>query len=118
MGTCWCRVSSLRRKIFWYPAATAMSLWSFHQILLSSSMRVPNLDKSIRNLMESRQTHQSANAPLADESAKADHKSLFQRAMATFALGREDKMYCTNCGNEVEQVARFCSKCGREVAPA
>jgi len=27
-------------------------------------------------------------------------------------------MFCTNCGNEVEQYARFCSKCGREVAPA
>jgi zinc-ribbon domain len=28
------------------------------------------------------------------------------------------KMFCTNCGNEVEQYARFCSKCGREVVPA
>jgi predicted nucleic acid-binding Zn ribbon protein len=27
-------------------------------------------------------------------------------------------MFCTNCGNEVEQHARFCSKCGREVMPA
>ena len=27
-------------------------------------------------------------------------------------------MFCTNCGNDVEQQARFCSKCGREVMPA
>lgn len=27
-------------------------------------------------------------------------------------------MFCTNCGNEVEQVARFCSKCGHAVTPA
>jgi hypothetical protein len=26
-------------------------------------------------------------------------------------------MFCTNCGNEVEQVARFCSKCGHAVSP-
>jgi hypothetical protein len=26
-------------------------------------------------------------------------------------------MFCTNCGNEVEQHARFCSKCGREIVP-
>lgn len=25
-------------------------------------------------------------------------------------------MFCTNCGNEVEQHARFCSKCGKEAA--
>jgi len=25
-------------------------------------------------------------------------------------------MYCTQCGNEVEQHARFCSKCGHETA--
>ena len=25
-------------------------------------------------------------------------------------------MFCTNCGNEVEQHARFCSKCGTETA--
>jgi hypothetical protein len=25
-------------------------------------------------------------------------------------------MFCTQCGNEVEEHARFCSKCGREVA--
>ena len=25
-------------------------------------------------------------------------------------------MFCTNCGNEVEQHARFCSKCGTEVS--
>ena len=24
-------------------------------------------------------------------------------------------MFCTHCGNEVEQHARFCSKCGHEV---
>src|SRR6516164_4710448 len=27
-------------------------------------------------------------------------------------------MFCTECGNEVEQHARFCSKCGREVTSA
>jgi hypothetical protein len=27
-------------------------------------------------------------------------------------------MFCTDCGNDVEQHARFCSKCGREVVPA
>ena len=27
-------------------------------------------------------------------------------------------MFCTNCGNDVEEVARFCSKCGREVVAA
>ena len=27
-------------------------------------------------------------------------------------------MFCTNCGNDVQQHARFCSKCGREVMPA
>src|SRR5882672_5876764 len=27
-------------------------------------------------------------------------------------------MFCTNCGNEAEAHARFCSKCGREVTPA
>jgi zinc-ribbon domain len=27
-------------------------------------------------------------------------------------------MLCTQCGNEVEQQARFCSKCGHELAPA
>ena len=27
-------------------------------------------------------------------------------------------MFCTECGNEVEQHARFCSKCGREVTAA
>ena len=26
-------------------------------------------------------------------------------------------MFCTQCGNEVEQHARFCSKCGRELSP-
>jgi zinc-ribbon domain len=25
-------------------------------------------------------------------------------------------MYCTQCGNDVEQYARFCSKCGQEVS--
>ncbi len=27
-------------------------------------------------------------------------------------------MFCTQCGNEVEQHARFCSKCGQEVTAA
>jgi hypothetical protein len=27
-------------------------------------------------------------------------------------------MFCTHCGNEVEQQARFCSKCGQEVTAA
>src|SRR5262245_24539181 len=27
-------------------------------------------------------------------------------------------MVCTQCGNEVELYARFCSKCGHEVAPS
>ena len=27
-------------------------------------------------------------------------------------------MYCRQCGNDVEQHARFCSKCGRELASA
>ena len=27
-------------------------------------------------------------------------------------------MFCTNCGNDLEQHARFCSKCGREAVPA
>jgi hypothetical protein len=26
-------------------------------------------------------------------------------------------MFCTNCGNEIEQYARFCSRCGTEAAP-
>jgi hypothetical protein len=25
-------------------------------------------------------------------------------------------MFCTNCGNEIEQHARFCSKCGQDVS--
>jgi hypothetical protein len=27
-------------------------------------------------------------------------------------------MFCTNCGNAVEDHARFCSKCGKEITPA
>jgi hypothetical protein len=27
-------------------------------------------------------------------------------------------MFCTRCGNDVEQHARFCSKCGNDLAPA
>ena len=27
-------------------------------------------------------------------------------------------MFCTQCGNEVEQHARFCSKCGSDLTPA
>jgi predicted nucleic acid-binding Zn ribbon protein len=27
-------------------------------------------------------------------------------------------MFCTNCGNDIEQHARFCSKCGQEVTAA
>src|SRR5215813_4009107 len=39
--------------------------------------------------------------------------------METFAFRREgNDMYCTQCGNEVEQHARFCSKCGQDVTSA
>src|SRR5215471_13079115 len=35
--------------------------------------------------------------------------------MATSVWKREGRgMFCTQCGNEVEQHARFCSKCGHE----
>jgi len=27
-------------------------------------------------------------------------------------------MFCAHCGNEVEQHAKFCSRCGREAVPA
>src|SRR5262245_61648802 len=31
---------------------------------------------------------------------------------------KDDEMFCTQCGNEVEQHARFCSKCGQETSSA
>jgi hypothetical protein len=39
--------------------------------------------------------------------------------MATSAFkGEADPMFCTQCGNEVAQHARYCSKCGSEMTAA
>jgi hypothetical protein len=39
--------------------------------------------------------------------------------METSASGREDsEMFCTQCGNEIQQHAQFCSKCGQAAAAA
>jgi hypothetical protein len=39
--------------------------------------------------------------------------------MAIFAFkGEAEQMFCTQCGNDIEQHARFCSKCGHEIPSA
>src|SRR6185436_20160118 len=51
----------------------------------------------------------TARGPASDDQhAKRRHSSTEERM----------SMFCTNCGNEVEQHARFCSKCGTEAAGA
>src|SRR5438128_12112189 len=82
-------------------------------------MRARCMARSTRNSMESGRSVPGRNDLWKGNPVRVGRGSTWICGMEIYSLGREgSEMFCTQCGNEVEQHAQFCSKCGQAVTAA